>query len=265
MSERSKVGARSPSVLVVLAAIAVLLFVLPLVGLLVRAPWSTLGSSITSGLVADALWLSLVSSLAAAGISLVLGVPLAWVLARHEFPGRRLVRALVTLPMVLPPVVAGAALLFAFGRRGTFGEPLYEATNFVLPFSLWGVIIANVFVAMPFLVVTVEGALRGLDTRYEETAAALGASPLRTFLRVAVPLIRPSIGAGLVLAWARALGEFGATITFAGNLQGRTQTMPLAVFFALEGDRDAAIAISLVLVGVSLIVLIALRDRWWST
>lgn len=255
---------RSPGVLLVLASIAALLFVLPLVGLAIRAPWSDLGTLVTSPLVVEALRLSLISSLAAAALSLVLGVPLAWVLARHSFPGRRIVRALVTLPMVLPPVVAGAALLFAFGRRGTFGEPLYEATSFVLPFSLWGVILANLFVAMPFLVVTVEGALRGLDIRYEETASALGASPTRTFLRVALPLIRPSIVAGLVLAWARALGEFGATITFAGNLQGRTQTMPLAVSVALESDRDAAVAISLVLVGVSLIVLIALRDRWWS-
>jgi len=255
---------RSPGLLLVLAAIAGLLFVLPLIGLLMRAPWSDLRTLITSPLVVDALWLSLISSLAAAALALVLGVPLAWVLARHDFPGRRVVRALVTLPMVLPPVVAGAALLFAFGRRGTFGEAIYKATDFVLPFSLWGVILANLFVAMPFLVVTVEGALRSLDPSFEETASALGASPMRTFTRVALPLIRPSIVAGLVLAWARALGEFGATITFAGNLQGRTQTMPLAVSVALEADRDAAVAISLVLVAVSLIVLIALRDRWWS-
>jgi len=255
---------RSPGLLLALAAIGALLFVLPLVGLLVRAPWNDLASLISSPLVVDALRLSLISSVAAAALSLLLGVPLAWVLARHDFPGRRVVRALVTLPMVLPPVVAGAALLFAFGRRGTFGEAIYQATDFVLPFSLWGVILANLFVAMPFLVVTVEGALRSLDTSYEETASALGASPLRTFTRVALPLIRPSIVAGVVLAWARALGEFGATITFAGNLQGRTQTMPLAVSVALEADRDAAVAISLVLVAVSLIVLIALRDRWWS-
>lgn len=254
----------SPRLLLALAGVAVLLFVLPLIGLAARAPWSRLGELIASPIVLDALWLSLISSLAAAVLAVVLGVPLAWVLARHEFPGRRLVRALVTLPMVLPPVVAGAALLFAFGRRGTFGAPLYEATSFVLPFSLWGVIVANLFVAMPFLVVTVEGALHGIDTRYEETALALGASPLRTFARVALPLVRPSIVAGTVLAWARALGEFGATITFAGNLQGRTQTMPLAVSVALESDRDAAVAISLVLVGVSLVVLVALRDRWWA-
>lgn len=255
---------RSPRLLLVLAAIAVLLFVLPLVALLLRVPWSNLGSLVTSELVVEALRLSMISSVAAAGLAVLLGVPLAWVLARHDFPGRRFVRALVTLPMVLPPVVAGAALLFAFGRRGTFGEPLYEASGFVLPFSLWGVILANLFVAMPFLVVTVEGALRGLDRRYEETATAMGASPLRTLLRVTLPMIRPSLVAGVVLCWARALGEFGATITFAGNLSGRSQTMPLAVFVALQSDRDAAVAISLVLVAISLVVLVVLRDRWWS-
>jgi molybdate transport system permease protein len=250
--------------LLALAVCAVVFFVLPLIGLLSRTPWSRLGSLLGSDLVIDALVLSLVTSLAAAALSLVFGVPLAWVLSRLEFPGRRVVRALVTLPMVLPPVVGGAALLFAFGRRGTFGEPLYEATNFVLPFSIWGVIVANTFVAMPFLVVTVEGALRGLDQRYEEAALSLGASPLRTFTRVALPMIGPSLAAGVVLAWARALGEFGATVTFAGNLQGRTQTLPLAVFVELERDRDTAVAISLVLVAISLIVLIGLRDRWWQ-
>ena len=250
--------------LVVLAVCAVVFFLLPLAGLLSRTPWSRLAELLGGDVVADALLLSLLTSFAAAVLSALFGVPLAWVLARLEFPGRRVVRALVTLPMVLPPVVGGAALLFAFGRRGTFGEPLYEATNFVLPFSTWGVIMANTFVAMPFLVVTVEGALRGLDVRYEEAAASLGATPLRTFTKVALPMIGPSLAAGMVLAWARALGEFGATVTFAGNLQGRTQTLPLAVFVELERDRDTAVAISLVLVAISLTVLVVLRDRWWQ-
>ena len=200
----------------------------------------------------------------AAFISLLLGVPLAWVLARVNFPGRHIVRAIVTLPMVLPPVVGGAALLFALGRRGVIGEPINDATGFLLPFSVWGVVVANVFVAMPFLVVTVEGALRNLDGRHEAAAATLGASRLTVFRRITLPMISPSLRAGLVLAWARALGEFGATVTFAGNLQGRTQTLPLAVFVALEQDRDTAVAISLVLVAVSLAVLLLLRDRWWS-
>lgn len=255
---------RPPLVLGLLGLVGALLFAVPLAGLLARTPWSDLPDLLTTDVVADALRLSLITSVAAAAISVVLGVPLAWMLARVEFPGRRIVRALVTLPMVLPPVVGGAALLFALGRRGWVGEPLYEATGFLLPFSTWGVIVANTFVAMPFLVVTVEGALTGMDTRYEEAAASLGASRLTVFRRVTLPMITPSLAAGTVLAWARALGEFGATVTFAGNLQGRTQTLPLAVFVALESDRDTAIAVSLVLVAVSLAVLIGLRDRWWS-
>lgn len=254
---------RAPVVLVVLAVLGATFFVLPLVGLLARTPWSDLNDLVTSDVVADALWLSLSTSVAATIIAILLGVPLAWVLARRTFPGRRVLRAVVTLPMVLPPVVGGAALLFALGRRGVIGEPLNDATGFLLPFSTWGVIVANVFVAMPFLVITVEGALESMDRRFEHAAASLGASPLTVFRRVTLPMIAPALRAGAVLAWARALGEFGATVTFAGNLQGRTQTLPLAVFVSLESDRDAAIAISLVLVVVSLVVLVALRDRWW--
>jgi molybdate transport system permease protein len=165
----------------------------------------------------------------------------------------------------LPPVEGGAALLYALGRRGLIGEPLADATGFVMPFSIWGVILATTFVAMPFLVITVEGALRNVDQRFEGAAATLGASRWTVLRRVTLPMIGPSLVAGLVLCWARAFGEFGATITFAGNLQGGTQTLPLAVFVALESDRDVAVAISLVMVVVSLIVLIALRDRWWRT
>jgi molybdate transport system permease protein len=175
-----------------------------------------------------------------------------------------LARGLVILPLVLPPVVGGAALLFALGRRGLIGEPLNQATGLLLPFSTWGVVIANTFVAMPFLVITVEGALRNLDQRYEGAAATLGAGRWTVLRRVTLPMIAPSLIAGLVLTWARAFGEFGATITFAGNLQGRTQTLPLAVFVALESDRDTAVVLSLMMVVVSLIVLLALRDRWWK-
>lgn len=256
---------RPPWQLVVLAAFGAAVFVVPLIGLATRTPWSRLGSLVSSDVVVDALVLSLLTSVIAAAISLVLGLPLAWVLARVEFPGRNLLRAVVTLPMVLPPVVGGAALLFALGRSGVIGEPLNNATGLLLPFSIWGVIFANVFIAMPFLVVTVEGALAGLDGRHETAAATLGASRLTVFRRVTLPMIAPSLRAGVVLAWARALGEFGATVTFAGNLQGRTQTLPLAVFVAMEQDRDTAVAISLVLVVVSLVVLVALRDRWWSS
>lgn len=256
---------RPPGVLVVFATLGATFFVLPLLGLLVRTPWSDLVDLVSSDVVVDALWLSLFTSVMATVIAVVLGVPLAWVLARQRFPGRRILRAVVTLPMVLPPVVGGAALLFALGRRGVVGEPLNEATGFLLPFSTWGVVVANVFVAMPFLIITVEGALEGMDQRFEHAAASLGASPLTVFRRVTLPMIGPALRAGAVLAWARALGEFGATVTFAGNLQGRTQTLPLAVFVTLESDRDAAIAISLVLVFVSLVVLVTLRDRWWRS
>jgi molybdate transport system permease protein len=235
---------------------------IPLVALLQEAPWSDLGDLLRTPVVTDALRLSLTTAFAATAIALVVGIPMAWLLARTSFPGRSLVRALVTLPMVLPPVVGGAALLFAFGRRGLLGGPVYDSTGFLLPFSAWGVVAANAFVAMPFLVVTVEAGLRAADRRYEEAAATLGASRWFVFRRVTLPMAAPSIAAGAVLCWARALGEFGATVTFAGNLQGRTQTMPLAVFLALESDRDAAIALSLVLIAVSLAVLVPLRDRW---
>jgi len=251
-----------PWALVPPAAIALAFLLVPFVALLQRAPWSSLADRLSDPIVTDALRLSLVSAFAATGLSLVGGVPLAWMLARTDFPGRALVRALVILPMVLPPVVGGASLLFAFGRRGLFGGPVYDATGFLLPFSIWGVIAANTFVAMPFLVVTVEAGLRSADRRYEDAAATLGAGRWTTFRRVTLPMAAPSIVAGAVLCWARALGEFGATVTFAGNLQGRTQTMPLAVFLALESDREAAIALSLVLVAVSLAVLVPLRDRW---
>lgn len=259
-----RISSKSPRVLLVLGVLGALVFILPLIGLAFRTPWSNLVDLVLAETVTDALRISLISSTIAAAISVVLGVPLAWMLARVDLPGMGVLRSVVTLPMVLPPVVGGAALLFALGRRGLVGEPLNEATGLLLPFSIWGVVLANVFVAMPFLVVTVEGALRNLDTDFEKAAASLGASPLQVFRRVTLPNISPSLRAGIVLAWARALGEFGATITFAGNLQGRTQTLPLAVFVALESDRDSAVAISLVLVVISLVVLLSMRNRWWG-
>ena len=255
---------RAPTPLVVLAVLGAALFAVPLIGLMWRVSWRRLPALLSSDVVTDALRLSLVTSLTATAIALLLGFPLAWLLANREFPGRRLVRGLVLLPLVLPPVVGGAALLFALGRRGLVGEPIYQATGLVLPFSSWGVILATTFVAMPFLVITVEGALRNLDTRYEGAASSLGASRWTVLRRVTIPMIGPSLVAGMVLTWARAFGEFGATITFAGNLQGRTQTLPLAVFVALESDREVAVAISLLMVAISLAVLVALRERWWK-
>lgn len=259
-----RVSRRPPVLVVLLGVVGLAFFVVPLVGLLWSAPWSDLPRLVTSPMVIEALRLSVVASVSATVISLFVGIPLSWLLARVEFPGRRLVRGLVLLPLVLPPVVGGAALLFALGRRGMVGEPLYELTGLVLPFSIWGVVLATTFVAMPFLVITVEGALRNLDERYESAAASLGAGRWTVLRRVTLPMIGPSVMAGLVLTWARAFGEFGATITFAGNLTGRTQTLPLAVFVALESDRAVAVAISLLMVVVSLAVLIALRERWWK-
>jgi molybdate transport system permease protein len=247
------------------AGLALLFLGLPIVGLLARAPWSRMWEILTSPTSLDALRLSLVTASAATVVTIVIGIPLAWLLARADFRGRGLARALVTVPLVLPPVVGGIALLLAFGRRGIVGQYLDSCCGITLPFSTPGVVVAETFVAMPFLVITIEGALRGLDTRFEDAAATLGAGRLTVFRRVTLPLIAPSIVAGIVLTFARALGEFGATITFAGNLQGVTQTLPLAVYVGLEGDPSEAIALSLVLLAVSVTVLVALRDKWLRT
>jgi molybdate transport system permease protein len=241
---------RRPPILVVVCGGATVAFLaLPLAGLLLRTSWSTLWSDLTSPVALDALRLSLACSLWATGLSLFFGVPLAWILARCSFPGSRIVRALTILPMVLPPVVGGVALLLAFGRAGIVGRPLFALTGIQFTFFTAGAVLAETFVAMPFLIVTVE-------------AARLGAGRWTTFRRVTVPTISSSLVAGAALTWARALGEFGATIAFAGNIQGRTQTLPLAVYLALQGNERAAIALSLALVGISFGVLVALRGRW---
>ena len=238
----------------VLAAAGVALLVLPLAGLLQRAPWSTIGAELAAPEAREALRLSLVCSAGALAVAVALGLPLAWVLARADFPGRSLLRALVTLPMVLPPVVGGVGLLSVFGRRGLIGTEL--------PFTTAGVVLAQAFVAMPFLVIAAEAGLRQLDGRYEDAAATLGARPWHRFRTVTVPLIAPSLVAGAALAWARALGEFGATVTFAGSLPGRTRTLPAAIYAGLQTRPESAIALSVVLLAVSLAVLVALRGRW---
>ncbi len=253
-----------PWLAVVPAVAAAVLFGLPLAGLAWNAPWSSAWEVISSGPARDALRLSLVTSLSATAVALCLGLPLAWVQARVDYPGKRVVRALTTLPMVLPPVVGGAALLLAFGRRGLVGAPL-DAAGVHLPFSTAGAVLAETFVAMPFLVLTLEAAFGNLDRAAEDAARTLGASRAYVFLHVTLPLVLPSLVAGAVLCWARALGEFGATITFAGNLQGRTQTLPLFVYLRLQGsDADGAVILSLVLLVVSVVVLVALRNRWLS-
>ena len=246
----------------VLAAIGAAFFIVPLVGLVVRTPWGDALKAISSADTLEALRLSLVASLSSTALALVLGVPLAWVYARIDFPGRTILRALTTLPMVLPPVVGGIALLLAFGRRGLLGAWLDSTFGVTLPFTTAGVVFAETFVAMPFLVLTVEAGLRSMDRRFEDAARTLGASRWTVFSRVTLPLVAPSLFAGAVLCWARALGEFGATITFAGNFPGVTQTMPLAVYLLLETNPEGSFILSLVLLAVSLVVLVTLRDRW---
>jgi molybdate transport system permease protein len=247
------------------AALAALLLLVPLVAMVASTSWSDLPGHLTSGVALDALRLSLVTSTIAITFCLLLGLPLAWLLARVDFRGRGALRALVTVPLVLPPVVAGVALRSAFGRTGVIGEPLLDWTGFAFPFTTYGVVLAHVFVSMPFVVIAIEGALRSADPRYDEAAATLGATRWTTFRRVTVPLALPGVIAGTVLGWARSLGEFGATITFNGNYPGTTQTMPTLIYVTRQSDQDAALSLSLVMLVVSIGVLVALRDHWLGT
>lgn len=256
---------RPPLPAVAVAAVAVAFFALPLVGLVRRASWSTFIEDLSTPDSIDALRLSLVCSVSAMGLSVLFGLPLAWVLARVSFPGRALVRGLVLLPLVLPPVVGGVALLTAFSRRGIVGGPLYDWFGIQLTFSTAGAILAETFVALPFFVLTAEAALRTLDRRFDVVAATLGAAPWTAARWVTLRMVGPSLLAGAVLAWARALGEFGATLTFAGNVESRTRTLPLAVYLQLESDPPVAYAMSLALLAVSLVLIVALRDRWFRT
>jgi molybdate transport system permease protein len=259
----SRARAASPAVVVALGGLAVgALVLVPVVALVLRAPWSTALDLLGEPANRTALRLSLVVSAWALGLSVVLGFPIAWLLARVSFPGRALLRALVTLPMVLPPVVGGVALLVAFGRRGIVGQWLDRWFDVQVAFTTTAAVLAATFVSLPFFVVTVEAALRGLDQRYEDAARTLGARPSTVLRRITLPSIRGALGAGSALAWARALGEFGATITFAGSFRGRTQTMPLAINAALDADLHDAILLSLVLLAVSVAVLAVLRHRW---
>lgn len=253
---------RIPAPLLAPALAGLLFFLLPLAGLVMRAPWSQVGTALLAPETLTALLLSLFCSLSATAIALVIGIPLACLLAQTSGMWRGLLRALTTLPMVLPPVVGGVALLLAFGRAGLVGAALYQWFGIQISFTTAAAILAETFVAMPFLVIAVEGGLRALDPRYEEAARVLGARGWMVFARVTLPLVRPAIFSGAVLCWARALGEFGATITFAGNLPGRTQTVPLAVYVALETRPEGAIVLSLILLGVSIAILAGMRDRW---
>lgn len=254
---------RAPAYLLILGLLGLAFLVVPLLALVGRTPLRGLPERIAQPFVLDALWLSLWTATAAMAVSLVVGLPIAWALARLDFRGRSLVRVLVTVPLVLPPVVAGVALLTAFGRSGVIGGPLREL-GISIPFTTTAVVIAHTFVALPFLVVSVEGAFRATSREYDEVAAVLGATRGRAFRRVTVPMALPGIAAGLVLGWARSLGEFGATITFAGNYPGVTQTMPLAVYQALQSDPEAALVLSLLMLLVSIGVLALLRERWFG-
>ncbi len=252
----------SRALLVVPAALAVALVVVPLLGLLAGTEWTELPARLSDPLVRPALWLSFVTTVATVVVCLLLGTPLAWLLSRADGRTATWLRAVLTVPVVLPPVVGGVALLLAYGRNGVLGSTLLEVFGVRIPFTPVAVVLAQVFVSLPFFVLAAEGSMRGIDRRVLDVATTLGASPARVLLRVALPLAAPGIASGAALAWARALGEFGATITFAGNFAGRTQTAPLAVYVALQEDPQTAVALSLALLFVSVLVLGLLRGRW---
>jgi molybdate transport system permease protein len=258
----SRRGQRTPWAVLLVALVGFMFITLPLIGLIGQVPWGRLRADLGTPEATAALRLSVICSLWATALSVILGVPLAWVLARVTFPGRSIVRALVLLPLVVPPVVGGVGLYYAFGLDGLAGRYLYDWFGIQITYSTAAVVMAETFVAMPFLVITVEAALRTMDRRYEDAAATLGAPPRTVARRVTLPMIVPGLIAGAALAWARALGEFGATITFAGNIRGRTQTTPLAVYLLLQSEPDVAIGLSVVLLAVCVAVLALLRDRW---
>ena len=227
---------------------------LPLVAIVLRTPWGRFLELITSEASREALLLSLRTSATATFLCVLVGVPMAVVLARSHWRGLGVLRSLVLLPLVLPPVVGGIALLYTFGRRGLLGET-FEVLGLQIAFSTTAVVLAQTFVALPFLVVSLEGALRTGGQQYEVVAASLGATPTTVFRRVTMPLVLPGLLSGAVLAFARALGEFGATITFAGSLQGVTRTLPLEIYLRRETDAQGAVALSLVLVVVAVLVI----------
>ncbi|MCC2659919.1 MAG: molybdenum transporter permease subunit [Arthrobacter sp.] len=236
-----------------IAAAGALLVMLPLAAMAARVNWANFVPLVTSQSSLDALGLSLRTSAVSTLLCIVLGVPLALVLARGSFPGQRLLRSFVLLPLVLPPVVGGIALLYTFGRQGLLGRSL-EVLGIQIAFSTAAVVIAQTFVALPFLVVSLEGTLRTTGSRYEAVAATLGAKPATVLRRVTLPLVLPGLASGAVLSFARSLGEFGATLTFAGSLQGITRTLPLEIYLQRETDADSAVALSLVLVAVAVTV-----------
>ncbi len=253
---------RSPGRYVVLAAAlcTVLFLTLPLLGLIGQLNWAELGRVLGSSVLHDALILSLLVSIGAVALSVLFGTPLAWLISRRARRTRGLLRLVVIIPMVMPPVVSGIALLSMLGRRAPLGRVL-ETLGIEVTSNIAGAIIAVTFVSLPFYVLAVEAGLTSLDRRLEDAAATLGASPMRTLRTVTLPGSRGAIMAGLALAWARAIGEFGATMTFNGNLQGRTQTMPLAILQTMQTDLDAANVLSVLLMGACVLILVCLRGR----
>lgn len=245
--------------MLLLAGVLGLLLALPVVALFLRVPPATLVEQVTSPPVLEALRLSLVTSLVAAALSFVLGLPMAYLLATRAFPGKRLVEVLMDLPLVLPPTVAGFGLLMAFGRAGLLGGAL-SAFGITLPFTTLGVIVAQTFMAVPLFVGAARAGLSAVDPRYLDAARTLRAGEVHTFLRIRLPLARPSLVAGLGMAWARALGEFGATITFAGNLAGTTRTVPLDVYLLLQQDLDRAATLSVLLIVMAAVLLAGMRQ-----
>lgn len=264
MSKGAALG-RPPALLVVTGGLAAALLVVPLITLVLDTPWASFVEQLRTPAVRDALTITAFTSILTVLACLVLGTPLAWLLARVDFTGRSLLRAAVTVPLVLPPVVAGVALVTALGRNGVIGSILRDTFGVTLPYTTTAVVIAHTFVSMPFYVLSVEGALRSSGERYDVVAATLGASRWHTFVRVTLPLAMPGVLAGAVLAWARSLGEFGATITFAGNYPGTTQTMPSLIYTELQGDPELARTLSMILLVVSVAILAALRNRWLTT
>ncbi|PRY16806.1 ABC transporter permease [Kineococcus rhizosphaerae] len=253
-------GSALPRWVFVPAALGLALFVVPLLGVVSRVDWAHFVPLVTSDSARAALVLSLKTATASTALCLLLGVPMALVLARSSFPGLRVLRSIVLLPLVLPPVVGGLALLFALGRRGLLG-PTLSGLGVTVAFTTLAVVVAQTFVSLPFLVLSLEGTLRTAGRRYESVAATLGARPARVLFRITLPLVAPGVVSGAVLAFARALGEFGATLTFAGSLQGVTRTLPLEIYLQREVDPDAAAAMSLLLVVVAVVVVVAVRGR----
>nr|WP_246454379.1 ABC transporter permease [Leucobacter denitrificans] len=255
-------GSRAPLAALLPAVLGLALLVFPLIALISRASWSTLWQDITSETALQALGLSFGTALAATVLCVLFGVPLALLMARSSARTSALLRTLVAVPLVLPPMVGGVALLFLFGRSSPIGQAIDSLWGITLPFTTPAVVLAQAFVALPFLVLAVEGTLRGSGVRYEQAAAGLGAGRWMVLTRITLPLAAPGLLAGVILSFARALGEFGATALFAGNAPGVTQTMPLAIYTAFNGGGDGrgpAVALSLLLLAAALLVLLTLR------